>query len=453
MPRKSDAYAPRLSFVFGLHVLIYYCLSNVVPALVPEIRTELLQARIPASDAWAYSLASVAACLMLTGLAAGCGITSLLWPRSDSPAPRQFPWLPNYDLAVRSCLVILALIAAGTILFGVQVGSETFLDEEIAQLAIHRKLIFHGLFTVLTIAPLLAAAAYARAVLPSQMRSSLWLMVISCTLTLAVLLIWGQRSTAMLSLMLPIWLLVHAGKLQWRRAVVPSIGLILAVYFAVTVVRDSYLLPLLALTDDIGGLTVDEVVSAVRTRKNEDGGVMTRAVADLSYRTAGLEGVAAIIQAQTEGRLPLQLGKTLVTGLQNAFPSPLRVGVDIEKRIKTAPASFGVFRPGDWVTTILAEYVLDFGLFLLFFPSLVTGIALSLIDRTLFELGQRPVLEGLLILRIVFLLFIISNGGSFAEMTLLLFKATIGYTAVFLILGALLVKKIEHSRTAVLLTK
>ena len=70
-PRQQTVYGPRLIFVIGLHVLVYYGLSNVIPALLLELRPQNLMTHIPVSPAWAYALATIAAALMLLGIVVG----------------------------------------------------------------------------------------------------------------------------------------------------------------------------------------------------------------------------------------------------------------------------------------------------------------------------------------------------------------------------------------------
>ena len=345
----------------------------------------------------------------------------------------SYCWLPSYKLSMRSCVVLLVLVVVGTIQYGIYYYTGSVLSEEMVSL--YQKMFLYGLFSFLPMAPMLAAAALVQATVPRQRRLARWVFAGACLMTFMTLAIWGMRSTAMLALAMPLGLFIYAGEVDWRKIVLPAVGLIMVVYGAVTVIRGSELLSLLAQPSDITHLSRSDVVSAVMTAQNENLGVAQRALGDASYRAAGLEAVAALIQAQTDAQISLQWGKTIQAGFMQALPASLRLALDIPERIKTAPAYFGIFQPGDWVSTFLAELVLDFGPFFLLLPAVLVGFGLGFVDRTLLGLGQRPALEGILILRLAFLVFIISNGTSFADMTLLFFKATIGYTALFILLG------------------
>jgi len=441
LPRKQAADGPRLNFIIGLHVLIYYGLSNVIPALLPELRPETLimmvTRRIPMSPAGVYSLATVAAMLLLLGLVLGCRLASGLWPlprRHYSQIANAYAWLPPYNLAMLACVMLLALVMVGTIQYGVHFDATMLSGEAMAGLPFSQQLFFHGLFYFLPIAPVLAAAAFVQAAKPRQRQLARWLLAVASLMIFAALSVWRMRSTAMLSLAMPLALLAYAGKIDWRKIVLPAMGLMMIVYGIGTFVRGSDFQALMARTSDFTQLSMNEVVSALMTRA-ENQGVLESAMIDASYRTAGLEATASLIQAQTEAHLPLQWGKTIRAGFMQAFPASLRSALEIPERIKTSPAYLGVFEEGDWVTTMLSEFVLDFGPYFLFFPAVLAGLGLALIDRALLGLGRRPALKGLLIIRFAFLLFMVSNGGSLADMTLMFFKATIGYATMFLLLG------------------
>lgn len=433
---QQSSYGPGLIFIFCLHVLIYYSISNVIPSLLPELRPESLVQRIPQSSPLAYSLATVAAALMLLGFYLGSKLILFLWPQANFPKTKHYAWLPNYKLAMLACLILLILITIGTSLYAAQVATQVLMDEDVAGMQLGEQLLFHGLFNVLPIAPILAAVGCIKAESRGQKRTAGFLFVISGIFTLLVLSIWGQRSTALIAIAIPIGLLIYTKKINLHKTLIPATLLLVLIYSGVTIVRDSDLPSLLASSPDISQISLDEVVSAITTRPG-DQDMATRAFTDLSYRTAGLEAVASLIQEQSDSRLSYRWGNTILGGLMQALPASLRAESEIVTRIKTAPAYSGVFQPGDWVTTILAEFVFDFGPLFLFLPAIVCGAFLTLIDRFLFGLAQHSSLEGLLILRIVFLLFIISNGGSFAEMTIRLFKGTFGYTIIFLLLSIL----------------
>lgn len=435
---QQELYGPRFNFFIGLHVLLYYGLSNVIPALLPELRPETITTPIPTSPVGMYSLATVAAALLLLGLMLGFWLASRLWPlpcRHSLRMANTYAWLPPYKLAILACVSLLALVMVGTIKYAAVYDTQMMMGEALANMPFKQQLFFHGLFYFLPLAPVLAAAAFVQAVGYRQRRSTRWLLVIACLMTIMALLTWGMRSVAMLALAMPLGLLVYAGKVNWRKVVLPAFGLVVIVYGVITIVRGSDFRSLLAQTPDITQLSMSEVGSALTTR-GENQGVMKRALSDASYRTAGLEATAALIQAQTEAHFPLAAGKTIRAGFMQALPASLRPAFEIPERIKTAPFNFEIFQTtGDWVTTLLAEFVLDFGPFLLFFPAVLAGFGLTFIDRALLGMGRRPALAGLLILRLAFFLFMIVHGDGLADMTLKFFKATIGYTALFILLG------------------
>ncbi len=436
LPQQQSAVGPRLIFIFALHVYTFYSISNIVPSLLPELRPENLLVRIPKSSTWAYGVATIAATLMLLGVVTGSRLALFLWPIARFRSAKPYVWLPDYKLAIIACLTFVMLIIIGTRQYGVQVAAEMLKSEDVANMSLSEQMLFHGLFKVLPIAPLLAAAAYVKANSSGQQRFARFLLVSTSILTVLVLFIWGQRSTAMIAIAMPLTLLINAQKIHIRKTLLPIIVLIVLIYSSVTMIRNSNLLRLLVLTPDISQLSMSEVFLAITTKQG-DKSVTNRALADASYRTAGLEAAASLIQEQFEGRLPLQWGATILSGVQQALPVFLRPEPEIITRIKTAPAYLGIFQAGDWVSTILAEFVLDFGPILLFFPAVICGAVLTLIDSMLLGLGQYSPLGGILILRIIFLLTI-SNDGSFADWTIMFFKATIGYTIALLFLSSII---------------
>lgn len=437
LPREQSIAGPLFIFVFGLHALTFYNISNIVPSLLPELRPESLLTPIPQSPAWAYVLATIAATLMFLGVVTGSRLALLFVPKARFRVARPYSWLPEYKLAIVACMAVVTLIIIGTSQYGVQVATEKLNDDFVGNMNLLEQLLFHGIFKILPIAPLLAAAGYVKANSRGQQKFAGFLLVFASIMTILILLIWGQRSTAMIALAMPIGLMINAQKINLRKTLLPIIVLLVLIYSSVTVVRGSRLLPLLALTPDISQLSMTEVISAITTKKNEDQALAMRALGDASYRTAGLEAVASLVKEQYEDRLPLQWGKTVISGFLHALPASLRPEPEVMTRIKTAPAYLGVFQPRDWVSTILAEFVLDFGPVLLFFPAVICGVVLTIIDFMLLGAGQCSPLNGILILRIIFLLSI-SNDGSFADWTIMFFKATIGYTTLLTLLGMLL---------------
>jgi hypothetical protein len=443
LPIHQAVYGPSLNFVIGLHVLIYYGISNVIPALLQELRPQNIimsvTYRIPSSSVLAYVTATIAAMLMLLGMIVGSHFAFKVWTLRRWHRLRtidlRYLWLPGYKLAMFTCVILLALVAVGTLMYGMRYDSGLLSANMVRKFSLCQQLFFHGLFHFLPIAPMLAATALVQATMSHQLRLARWLLATACLMTVMALSVWGMRSTAMMALILPLSLLVYVGKVKWRKIALPALGLIMVVYGAVTFIRGSELKSLLSRTLNITKLSMSDVVSAAMTARNEKQTVLKRALGDISYRTAGLEAAASLIQAQTEGHLSLQWGKTIQAGFLQALPVSLRPAFEISERIKTAPAYLGIFQAGDWVTTLLSEFVLDFGPFLLFIPAVIAGMLLGLIDRALLWFGQNPALEGLLIVRFAFLLFIIANGGSLAGMTLMFFKAAFGFIVLFILTG------------------
>jgi len=173
--------------------------------------------------------------------------------------------------------------------------------------------------------------------------------------------------------------------------------------------------------------------------------VLGRALSDISYRAAGLEGVAAILEYQSRGRVELQMGAVTAAGFEQALPASMRPAFENLKQVKIAPSYLGIFQPGDWVTTFLAELVLDYGVIWLFFPAAVAGLLVGCLDAIWLRIGQLSVLSGLIVLRIPFLLYPLTIGSNFAAMTVLFFKATVGYWILLLMIGiSMRIRFIRH---------
>jgi hypothetical protein len=323
-------------------------------------------------------------------------------------------------------------------LYGIQIAAGTLTNNSEKSFTFFQQIFFYGFLFFIPIAPLLAASAFIQSTTALQQRLACWFLAGSCIFIVAALLVWGMRSVAMIAVLLPLALLSYTGKVDWRKMVLPALGLMVLVYGVVTFVRISSFRSLLSQTSNLTELSMDNVASAVMKPREDSKGVGNLALYDMSYRTAGLEAPAAFIQAQAEGRLSWQWGKTVQAGFLQALPAWLRPVFTIPECIKSAPLNLGIFRPGDWVTTLLSEFVFDFGPFFLFFPAVIAGFGLGFIDQTLLGLGQRRVLDGLLIVRFAFFLFIILIGSGISDMTLLFFKATFGYIVFFILLGNLL---------------
>jgi len=437
--RPSSPGGPTMMRALGLHALLYYGIANVVPALLLQWRAGRPSSLewMPASPIVAYSLASLAALLFLAGAWLGDtladGILPMRAPRSNAwDGQPEYPWLPGYRLAIAACVSLLLVVGVGTAIYGLQWGT-VLTEEAIAGLTLAEQLLFHGVFVFLPVPPLLAAIAYVRAETRRRRQIARWLLILAALVTLAGLAAWRMRSIAMIAITLPVVLLVHAGRLSARRVVLPSAILAALVYSVVTVVRLSDL-PALIETEGVSRLRAFNVISAFAGR-SQDETVLGRALFDLSYRTAGLEAVAPILQAQTAGWLEPRWGEVMWADFLQALPAAFRPEFQLVQRTKTAPGYYGVFREGDWVTTPLAELALDFGPFLLFFPAIMVGLGLSLIDRGLLRLGMRPRLQGLLVLRFAWLLGLVLFEVDIFSRTLNFFKATAAYTVLLLLLG------------------
>jgi hypothetical protein len=193
-------------------------------------------------------------------------------------------------------------------------------------------------------------------------------------------------------------------------------------------------LPVLIETVGLSDVTASSLLEALTTRSG--GQTITgQALLDLSYRTAGLEPAAAVIEAQETSQVGLRWGRVTWSGFIQASPSFLRTERLVPERLKAAPAHYGLFAEGDWVSSVLTELILDFGPFLLFLPAIVIGVVLSLIDRVLLWLGTLPWIQGLLVLRLAWLLSLVLFEVSLADRTLMFFKGTVGYAGLLLLVG------------------
>ena len=83
---------------------------------------------------------------------------------------------------------------------------------------------------------------------------------------------------------------------------------------------------------------------------------------------------------------------------------------------------------------MLSELVIDFGPLFLFFPAIGVGFIFATIDCWLLRLGQNSLLEGLLLLRVPYLMYLVANGSSVGDMTILLFKGTLGYAVILILI-------------------
>ncbi len=421
-----------LRVVMPLHILLYSGLSNVVPALLPRLRpaelANLIALRMPEAGAGDYATATLAALGLLMGWAAGLEVVSHLAPASGSSC-RRAAGLPSGGTARAALVVLLVLVCACTLRYGLEFGV-TLTDENVVSMPFAEQLLFHGLFWFLPVGPLLAAVAWMRRTRPGRFETA-GLMGIALVLV-AVLAVWRMRSTAMLAVVLPVVVLAAKGRIDARRWAVPAVLLVGGAYAAITVVRISGLEQ--AVSERQGRLSISELLDALARRSPEQT-VSGRALFDASYRTAGLEPVAALVAAQSNGRLKPQEGRVARAGFQQALPAALRPGLDVPERVKTAPSHFGIFTEGDWVTTFEAEAVLDAGPAFTFLPGFLAGLLLGVVDLVLLRLGNSHGFDGVLVVRTAFLLYPIAVGASVADMTLLFFKGTAGYAVLFVPAG------------------
>jgi len=441
--QTSPVAGPVVSQMMALHVLVYYGLSNVVPALLPSLRPQITVAmvgyRIPAAPVLSYAQATVAALLFLLGVALGSTIARRLIPIKLNQSLRKgqrYVWLPDYRYSLAATLFIFAIFVYGTVRYGLAF-SNTLSGGQIASFSLSEQLLFHGLLPFLPVAPVLAASAYIQATTSKQRSLTRNLLILITLGVLGGMLAWRMRSTAIIAAILPIVLLAYVGAIkQWRVFIAVAV-LALFIYGGLTSVRSNLE------NNSAGDFSLNNLTAALMTV--DVAAVSNRTLSDISYRTAGLEGVAAIIDYQNRGLVELQLGSVTTAGFEQAMPAALRSEFQNPKIVKTAPSYLGIFLPGDWVTTFLAELVLDYGALWLFFPAVLAGLLLSALDALLLRMGQNPALSGLLVLRIPFLLYPLTFGGSLAGMTLLFFKATVGYLVMLLAVGFLVRLRMARS--------
>lgn len=425
--------------VFALHVLLYYGISNIVPALLPELRPELMKllSPIPLSDPFGYFVGSFSASLLLMGIVIGNSLACRVIRKTAPPVSRgegnRLSSLPGFEISWIASVSLTGLVVLGTFLYAFQWGNGMpDSDQALASLPLWEQLFFHGLIPFLTVAPLLGANAYLLAKTASGGKKAFRLMIVSGVIILLALAAWGMRLTAIIALLMPVGFLVMNGAIRFRRAILPGLCIIVASYCLVTAVRLSSLASELSQSGS-GDVGFSEMLSAIGTREG-DGTILGGAIGDASYRAAGLEAVAAILTAQRQG-VGYKWGQVTGAGFLQGLPAAIRTQEDVPERVKTAPSHFGIFLARDWVTTILAESVLDFGPILLLFPTILIGFGLTMVDRLFLRFVQAPAMEGLLILRIPFLIYPLHTAAGLADMTLVLMKATVGYALFFLLIG------------------
>ncbi len=431
-PNRLEAGPGAVTFL-ALHGLIFYGLANIAPAFFRNLRPfelrALMEWRIPPAPVDAYTAATIAAIGLLAGAAAGAGIVSRAFRVTvpSSPGARTVSWLPGAATAAASLAVVAALVVAGTVRFGLGFGL-TLTDEAILQFDLLDQLLFHGLISFLLLGPALAAAVYIQSRRIGALGTG-FLGIIG-VLLVVLIAVWRMRSTAIIAAALPIALLGLTGKLDVRRWLAPAVLLLLGIYAAVTAVRVS----------DIGNVVLEggernpaaRDLLAAAARRGPDETVVSRTVFDLSYRAAGLEAVAALIEAQQDGRLDVQGFRVTGSGYLQSLPARLRPQQDMPLKVKTAPSTLGIFGEGDWVTTILSEGVMDCGMWGTALYGFLAGFLICLVERALLRLGSLPVLDVLLVLRYAFLAYLLYIGADLPSMTATFFKATIGFLGVLL---------------------
>ena len=429
---------PDTTAFVALHGLIYYGFANVVPVFFRDTRPLelklLMEERIPEAGLAAYAGATLAAIGLVAGAALGARIVLAAAGeiRLRAGENRRIPWLPGASTSAGILAVLVVVVLAGSARFGLDFAV-TLSDENVRELGLLDQLLLHGLFWFLPLGPSLAATVYLQARRPR--RATTVILVATSVILVAVVAVWRMRSTAMIAAALPFLLLGLTGRIDIRKWF-GAVAVLLAVsYAAVTAVRISDLETLVT-TSRGRPLDSSEVRDAV-ARRSGDQTVAGRAFFDFSYRAAGLEPVAALCEAQEKGQLRLQGGRVVVAGFLQSLPARLRPQQDLPLRVKTAPAVLGVFGEGDWVTTFLSEAVLSFGIWATVLYGFAAGLLIALIERLLVLFGSRPLFEGFLILRYAFLLYFVTAGADLATMTALFFKATIGYLAMFVLVGAI----------------
>lgn len=433
--------SPRVIHMLCLHTLLYYGIANLSPALFPDRRPLLVQLfpTVPGgTPGTAYVWATLAAILLLIGATAGASRRSDL--REVPPAPPgerggEHPdWLPGYATSLAVAAVLVLVLVLGTARFGLEWGA--ILEAETPPaFGFVDQLLLYGALPWIPVIPLLAASAYVTARDGRRRRWALVALGMAAAIVMAGMAIWRMRSTAMAALILPLALLAYLGRMRWRSILVPSAALAVVAYAVVTVVRLGDIPSLVARGGGTSAIDRVDVVDAVRA-SSSDSGVLESAAVDASYRAAGLEPVAAILYAQDKGEISPGYGRTVAAGFLQALPAATRPDLANSPPIKFAPARRRVFQPGDWVLTVLAELVYDFGPVLLVVPAVVVGFLLRAIDDLLLGLGSRDGMEGFRVIRLAWLVAIVFFEFSLADRTLLFFKATMGYSVLIVATGA-----------------
>ena len=422
--------------VFAMHCALYLGVFNIVPALLSEWRPAVgATLRIPQASISSYIAATWAAGAMLLGVIWGCrlatGLRVGVRQRIRSFATEgRLPWLPNFEVSLAVALGLAVVVLFSTVRYGVRYYVLFESEDLIAALPFWERLLFQGIGPFLPLAPFLAASAIVGAQTPVRRRWGIAALTLLAPFNIAALSVWGMRGPAIISLLLPLALFVYTGRLRWYTTVVPALVLCSLVYAAVTVARLSSLGEQLGLGTKLTKGTAGEVLSA-----GADSDVLLeKFIADMSYRTSGLEPVAGIVEGQSQGVLRPMAGRVILAGFLQSLPAVIRPADDLPDRIKTAPSYYGWFETGDFVTTQLSELVMDAGPWLVIAPAVIVGMLLGMLDEVLLALGQHPSLQPLLVVRIAWLLMIL-NAASIGETTVLFVKGTMGYTILVVSFG------------------
>lgn|GEM_PF-5441754 len=437
--------------VFALHVMLYYGVFNIIPALFPEWRPELIVLlvlyRIPSSPVTAYTVATVAAIMLLLGVQCGSRFAQIIRRRraEDPVLPAQdgrLFWMPGYQMSVSIAVSLSAVIVLATVRYGPEFGILMTDIDRVSALPLWEQLLYHGIFPFLPLPSLLATNALLIAPSASAKRWSILLLAVVAVLGLVSLSIWGMRTPALMVFALPMSLFVYAKKMHWKKLVLPGILLTVSVYVVVTIAR----------LGEIGSqllgnrASVSQVMSLARS-SGENDQLLQQAASDISYRNSGLETSASIFTGQNMGAIPHPLyGKVTAAGFLQALPASIRPRVDIPERLKTAPSHFGWFAPGDWVTPLLSEVLLDSGPWLALMHGLLIGLLLTVVDDLFLLIGQHPTFQSLLVIRFAWLLLLL-HAPSVAELTLMFFKASVGFALFFIIVSfvARIRRKTRHA--------
>lgn len=419
------------------HSLLYYGLSNVVPALLPASRPAelivLMGGKAPPATGYGYASATVAALCWLVGSVSAVKLVQR-YPTRSVQRIEEMTGLPARNTAFVGLVVLLVSAGVGAERYGLSYG--TFLsDERIAGMAWSEQLLFHGLQSFMILIPLLAAIVWQKT--PRGSRALGCVLTVCGATSIVLIAVWRLRTVAMIAIALPFCLFAlrrGRGRHPWKW-LVWGLAVVVAVYAGVTAFRVSGIDEALR---QAGSAKVDmAMLREAGGLRNEENTVARRAMLDVSYRLAALERVASLIEAQNRGLLEKLYGRVMLAGFVQALPAGIRPDGGAPLRMKTAPLELGIFEEGDWVASMLAEAVLDGGVWGCLVAGFVAGAVLGAIDRSLLTLGHRRFLGGLLIVRMAYLLYPIVIGGSVADMTLMFVKATIGYCLLLVLGGAL----------------